>query len=93
MMFSDVVGIANSLLSIPPNTLLPLLVLMIPAWFVGRLMRSLMESSHAFFLVLAGFLFYSIAASQGQQGKNGIAFFCAIPLVFIGNEVYRRLVR
>ena len=92
MMFSDVVGIANTLFSLRLNTLLPFLVLMIPAWFVGKLFRAWILDSHWALLVLASLFFYTLAAHMVREGQYVLALVFAVPLLLLGRQVYSRLV-
>lgn len=91
MMFSDVVGVVNALLSIPPGAFIPLLMFVLVFWFFGKLFRSLVLGGHWVILGLASLACYAFAAQMVREGQYVPALMFGIPLLFMGREGYKRL--
>lgn len=92
MMFSDVVGVVNALLSIPPGAFIPLLMFVLVFYFFGKLFRSLVLDGHWVILSLVSLGSYAFAAQMVREGQYVLALGFGAPLLFMGREGYRRLV-
>lgn len=92
MMFSDVVGVANALLSLHPGAFAPLLMFVLIFWIAGKLFRAVVLEGHPFVLAVAALGSYAFAGQMVDDGQYVLAIIFAVPLLFIGKEAYRRLV-
>lgn len=91
MMFSDVVSVANALLSLHPGAFIPLIMFTLVFWMLVKLFRTWILNGHWVFLVLAALFFYTLAAQMVREGQHMLALVFGGPLVILGNELYRRL--
>lgn len=92
MMFSDVVSVANALLSLHPGAFAPLLMFVLVFWMLGKLFRTWILNGHWALLVLAALFFYTLAAQMVRDGQYVLALVFGGPLLFLGMEGYRRLI-
>lgn len=91
MMFSDVVGVANALLSLHPGAFAPLLMFVLVFWIAGKLFRAWILNGHWALLLLAALFFYTLASQMVREGQYVLAIIFAVPLLFIGRTVYVRI--
>lgn len=91
MMFSDVVGVANALLSLHPGAFAPLLMFVLVFWIAGKLFRAWILGGHWVLLLLAALFFYTLAAQMVRDGQYVLALVFGFPMLFIGRRVYLNL--
>lgn len=91
MMFSDVVGVANALLSLHPGAFAPLLMFVLVFWIAGKVFRAWVLGGHWALLLLAALFFYTLAAQMVREGQYVLALVFGGPLLFLGREGYGRL--
>lgn len=88
MMFSDVVGVANALLSLHPGAFAPLLMFVLVFWIAGKLFSAWILNGHWALLLLAALFFYTLAAQMVRNGQYVLALVFGIPILFIGRRFY-----
>jgi hypothetical protein len=91
-MFSDVVSVANALLSLNQSAFVLVLMFLLVFWVSGKLLRSWILDRHWALLLLVAILIYAIAMQKFLTGQYILAFLISLPLLFLGREGYRRLV-
>jgi hypothetical protein len=91
MMFSDVIGVANALLSLHPGAFAPLLMFALVFWIAGKLFRAWILNGHWALLLLAALFFYTLAAQMVRDGQYVLALVFGGPLLLIGQAGYKRL--
>lgn len=92
MMFSNVIGVANALLSLHPGAFAPIIMFALVFWMLGKIFRTWILNGHWALLVLAALFFYTLAAQMVRDGQYVLAFVLSSPMVFMGREGYRRLI-
>lgn len=91
-MFSDVVGAVNAVLSLPPGAFMPFLMFALVFYFAGKLFRAVVLEGHPFILAVAALGSYAFAGQMVHEGQYVLAIIFAVPLLFIGQEGYKRLI-
>ena len=91
-MLGDLINTLSSLHQINGGILFALAPFTLFAWIAYKLMQKLIHSGNTIIIAVIGFFaLVSVNASIGQ-GSHLQALFFAVPLVFIGHEVYKRLI-
>lgn len=91
-MFSDYVNALRALANLPPGAFIPLLMFALAFYFAGKLFRAVVLDGHPFILAVAALGCYAFAGQMVREGQYVLAIIFAVPLLFIGKEVYRRFV-
>jgi hypothetical protein len=91
-MLSDVIHTIASLHQVNGGILFALAPFTLFVWLAYKLMQSFIRSGNTIIIAAIGLFALGLANSAMGQGQVIQTLFYAVPLVFIGREVYGRLV-